>query len=101
MRKILFILTLALAPLVARAGTIVGTVHAEGKAEAGENAQGGKYDSRRYKFVEKVNYSELDGFIVFIDQEVTNAPPVKPKTLQVITQKDACFHPHVLPLLAG
>jgi plastocyanin len=85
----------------ANAGTIVGTVRAEGKAQAGESGQGGKYDSRKYKFVEKINYAELDGFIVFIDQDVTNAPSVKPKTLQVITQRDACFHPHVLPLPVG
>jgi plastocyanin len=98
------ILAALLTSLGASAGTIVGTVHAEAKPElaaAGKEGKAGKYDSRKFKFIEKIDYSELTDFVVFIDQPVTNAPLEKPKTLQIITQKDAVFSPHVLPVLAG
>ena len=99
-----FLLTtflLALAVLTASAGTIVGTVRAEGKTDAPDSARGGKYDSRKFKFVEKVDYTELTDFIVYIDQPVTNVPFSRAKTVQVVTQRDAIFRPHVLPVLAG
>lgn len=83
------------------AGTIVGTVRAESKLEEAGEGKSGKYDSRKFRFVEKIDYSELTDFVVYIDQAVTNIPPEKPKTLQVITQRDAVFRPHVLPILAG
>ena len=80
--------------------TIVGTVIARGPEQA-EGASGGKYESRKFKFVEKINYAELKDFIVYIDQPVTNAPPTAPKTVQVITQRDAVFRPRLLPVMAG
>jgi plastocyanin len=83
-------------------GTILGTVRAEGKAEVSDGGKGGgKYDSRKFKFVERVNYAELQDFVVHIEGKVTNAPPVRAKTFQIITQRDAVFRPHVLPLIAG
>jgi plastocyanin len=94
------ILLVLLAASTVTAGDIVGSVAAQG-SEASGAAAGGKYDSRKYKFLEKINYSELKDFIVFIDGPVTNAPPTVPKTLQVITQRDAIFRPHVLPVFAG
>lgn len=87
--------------LTAAAGTIIGTVRAEGRPELGESGKSGKYDSRKFKFVEKFDYPQLTDFVVYIDQPVTNAPAPAPKTLQVITQRDAVFRPHVLPVLAG
>lgn len=87
--------------VTASAGTIVGTVHAEGKPELGESSKGGKYDSRKFKFVERIDYSELKNFIIYIDQPVTNAPPEAAMTVQVVTQRDAVFRPHVLPVMAG
>src|SRR5437870_2803815 len=41
-----------------RAGSITGLVHAEGKREAEQQAGGGKYDSHKYKFAERIQYSE-------------------------------------------
>jgi plastocyanin len=76
-------------------------VRAEGKLQETPGAGGGKYDSRKFKFVERVNYSELQDFVVYIEGKVTNAPAYKPRTLQVITQRDAVFRPHVLPVVAG
>lgn len=101
MRSMLVIL-LAAVVLPMRGGTIVGTVSAEGKPEAAEaSGKGGKYDSRKFKFVERVDYGEMRDFVVFIDQKPagTVVPPAKP--VQVITQRDAIFRPHVLPVVAG
>jgi plastocyanin len=101
MRKILLLAVTATLAFNAQPGEIVGTIRAEGKPEAADSAKGGRYDSRKYKFVERVNYAELEDFLVFIDQKVTNAPATPPRTLQVITQRDAVFRPHVLPVVAG
>lgn len=101
MKLSLTILLGFLATLPAFAGTIIGTARAEAKAELGHSPKGGKYDSRKFKFVEKIDYSELTDFVVYIDQPVTNIPVAVPKTLQVITQRDAVFRPHVLPVLVG
>lgn len=98
-----FLLFLVLASTLApvRAGTITGTVRAEGKHGVPGEGTAGRYDSRKFKFVERVNYAELQDFIIHIDGKVTNAPPSRPKTLQIVTQRDATFRPHVLPLVAG
>jgi len=93
----------------AHGGTIIGTVRARGKegAEASATA-GGKYDSRQFKFVERVNYEEMHDFIIYIEGAV-GPPPIPPeKPAQVITtrnpsvtQKGAMFTPHVLPVVVG
>ena len=101
MHLIFTILFLSLVILASPAGTIIGTVRAEGKSEAAASTRGGKYDSRKFKFIEKIDYSELTDFIVYIDQSVTNLPVSAPKTVQVVTQRDAIFRPHILPVLAG
>lgn len=83
------------------AGTIVGTVQARGAQEESGDANGGAYASRRYKFVERVDYSQLRDFVVHVDQPFPGAtfnPPAKPAVIQ---QKDASFVPHVLPVLLG
>jgi plastocyanin len=92
---------LFVAALTARAGTIVGTVRAQGKQGADQGAGGGKYDSHKFKFVEKVDYDDLHDFIVYIDQPLAEktAPPAAP--MQMVVQKDASFSPHILPLLVG
>lgn len=102
----LFIFTCAVSfAALANAGVITGTVSAQGKAQAQGGAAGGKYDSRQYKFVEKVNYAELRDFVVFIEGPVTNAVAItntlKTVLTQKLTQKDATFQPHVLPIYAG
>jgi plastocyanin len=96
-----FTILALLTALTSAAGTIVGTVRAEGKPELADSAKGGKYDSRKFKFVEKIDYSELTDFVVYIDQPVTNTTSAALKTLQVITQRDAVFRPAVLPVVVG
>lgn len=92
-------------PYLANAGNITGTVRAEGKEGAGAESAGGKYSSRKFKFAERIDYSELCDFVVFIEGSLgTNAAPQK--TIQVVTtrkisQKGAVFSPHVLPVQVG
>jgi len=95
-----------LAVTQAMAGTITGTVHAEGKAGAAQDAQGGKYDSHQFKFVERVNYAEMHDFVVYIEGPIAGQKPVDPdKTARVVTQKvsqhKATFNPHILPVMVG
>jgi plastocyanin len=87
------------------AGTIVGTVNAQGKAGAGSDLVGGKYDSREFKFVERVNYAELRDFVVYLQGPLAEKPAPPEKPVQVltkrVTQKGAMFVPHVLPVVVG
>jgi plastocyanin len=95
---------LALQP--ACGGTITGTVHAEGKADADSGgAAGGAYASRKYSFVQTLDYSTLKDFIVYVD-DLTLTNTVAPTNVTAVTtskvaQKRAEFFPHVLPVLAG
>ncbi len=88
------------------AGDITGTVHAEPRAgtETAGGA-GGNYDSRKYKFVQRVDYSAMQDFVVSIEGTVgTNSAPntnVIAVTTSRVAQKAATFSPHVLPVLAG
>jgi plastocyanin len=102
----LFIAALAGAPSL-DAGTITGRVHAEGKAGVDDpNCAGGNYDSRAYKFVQRVDYAAMHEFVVYLEGPVA-APPsaLTSKTVQVVTkkvsQKKAQFVPHVLPVMQG
>ena len=89
----------------ASAGVITGTVRAEGKKGAEADALCGKYDSREFKFAERVNYAAMKDFVVYIEGPAgaKAEPPSQP--LQVVTrrvtQHGAMFTPHVLPVLAG
>ena len=85
--------------------TITGTVRAQGKAAAVSNGVEGKYESRQFKFVERVDYAAMREFVVYIEGAVTNSLPALPRTAEVATrkiaQKGAVFSPHVLPVMAG
>lgn len=82
------------------AGTIRGRVRAQARPEIQEDIEAGKYESRKYKFLERINYDELKDFIVYIDQPGLRSNQV-PNTLKVIIQKDGTFRPHILPVLVG
>ena len=95
-------LLLALAPGAGRAGTIRGTIRAEappGADRPGES--GGAYASRKWKFVEKIDYAHLTDFVVYIDQPVDEGNAAARSPQAVTTQKDASFEPHVLPVAVG
>jgi len=84
-----------------RAGDLSGIVRAHGKELPVHSPSSGLYESRKFKFVERVDYSHMEDFVVFIDQPMS-VKPVPPKLpVEVITQKDATFKPHVLPIVVG
>jgi plastocyanin len=92
---------LGLAPV--QAGTITGMVRATAPTPpvtAGSEGEG-NYESRRYKFVEKIDYEHLTDFVVYIDQPLREVTPRSPVAVAVTTQKDASFEPHVLPIAVG
>jgi plastocyanin len=84
----------------AGAGSITGSVSAKGKTVPGSEGGGGKYESRKYKFLEKVDYSRLQEFVVSLEGEFQEA--VSPSnTASVVVHKSGTFHPHVLPVQVG
>jgi plastocyanin len=89
----------ATSPLAA--GTITGTVHAKGAPDAAKGGSAGNYESRKFKFVERLDYDQLVDFVVYVDQPVAGAPFAPPAAPAVIQQKDATFVPRVLPVLVG
>lgn len=86
-----------------RAGSIVGSVRAVPPREGAEqSAGGGAYESRRYKYVEKIDYSKLRDFVIYIDEPAKGISPNEVGDHAVkTTQKDANFEPHVLPVVVG
>ncbi|HVS50994.1 MAG TPA: carboxypeptidase regulatory-like domain-containing protein [Opitutaceae bacterium] len=94
---------LFVAAALGRAGTIAGTVRGVPPAHADAPGAGGDaYESRRYKYVEKIDYDHLRDFVVYIDQELPAAAPATPTLATVTTtQRDANFDPHVLPVAVG
>lgn len=87
-----------LAGEIAVAGTISGTVVAVPPSPPAEGAAGNAYASRRYKFIERIDYDALTDFVVYIDQLVVPSPGLAP--LKVV-QHDGAFEPHVLPIVVG
>lgn len=88
----------------ALAGTLTGTVKAVPPSGGPPAAGGGDgaYDSRRYKFVEKVDYTRLRDFVIYFDQEMPAAKDAAaPIAIVTTTQKDANFDPHVLAVAKG
>lgn len=83
------------------AGTIVGTVRARSAQESSADAGGGAYASRRYKFIERLDYDQLRDFVIHVDQPFPGVTFTPPATAAVIRQKEASFEPHVLPVLVG
>ncbi len=94
-------LTCMLGMTGAYAGTINGVVHAQGPEAPPAGETTGAYASHRYKFAEKIDYSHLTDFVVYIDQPLAELKPRAPVALAVTTQKDASFEPHVLPVAVG
>jgi plastocyanin len=106
MKRRCILISFALINQLAGGGEITGTVHAESKAGADNGAAaGGAYASLKYKFAERVDYSAMRDFVVYIDGLTpTNTAPAT-NTLEVTTMKvaqhSAVFSPHVLPVMVG
>lgn len=73
---------------------------AKGK-ELPPEAAAGKYESRKAKFFEKLDYSRLRDFVVWLETTNTLNFPKPAEPVRIVVQKDAMFHPHVLPVLVG
>jgi plastocyanin len=83
------------------AGTITGRVHARGPAGVAASGESDdSYGSRRYKFLEKIDYEGLRNFVVSIDRVPMPANPESPPKA-VLTQRDGQFDPPVLPVVVG
>lgn len=88
------------------AGDITGSVRAEPKAgtELSPLATAAAYSSRKFKFVEKVDYADMKDFVVGIEGKAgTNSVSTNVVTVTTtrIAQKGAVFTPHILPVMAG
>jgi len=100
------LLAALLAAGTSQAGTISGLVRAQGKEGSEQDVASGKYESRKFKFAERINYADLHDFVVYIDQTPDQKPKPPAQPVQVITtkrvsQKGAIFSPHVLPVVVG
>ncbi len=83
-------------------GTISGLIGARGAPEtANESGGGGAYQSRRYKFAEKVDYDRLTDFVIYLDEPLTAVTPAGTVAAAITTQRNAIFDPHVLPVAVG
>ncbi len=101
MKALLSAMALAAFGANLQAGVLFGSVKAQPSAGMQERGgASGKYESRQFKFVETVKYDEIKDFVVYLDQPMAN-PTAKPAARDVITQKDAVFRPHVMPVLVG
>jgi len=107
MQQLVISLVAALAVTTsAKAGTIAGAVRAQPKEGTEDTAAGGKYDSRKFKFAERVDYAEMREFVVYIEgpagtNDIAPGRPVQVQTSRKINQKGAMFVPHVLPVMVG
>ena len=72
---------------------------ARGPAEA--PGGGDKYASRKFKFVERVEYDTLRDFVVSLEGPGPARPAGAAPVRQVVTQKGALFSPRVLAVAAG
>jgi plastocyanin len=105
MRIIFPAIILTLTGIVSVAGTITGKVSAHGKTIADDAAAAGAYASHKYKFVEKVDYSAMHDFVVYVEGSFgTNnvaSTNLEQVTTTRIAQEGAVFTPHVLPIVVG
>lgn len=80
-------------------GDLVGVVTAKPPAASAGGGGDGKYESRRYKFVERIDYAQLGDFVVYVESPVPESgPAAAPGT---VVQRNATFEPHVLPVARG
>jgi plastocyanin len=105
MRIIFSAIILSLASIASMAGTIMGNVSAQGKTNVDNAVGDGAYASRKYKFVEKMDYAAMHDFVVYIEGSFgTNSTPstnAATVTTTRVAQEGAVFSPHVLPIMVG
>jgi len=84
-------------------GRIVGVVRAESPPDADEAAGGGDaYQSRRYRFLDRIDYEQLRDFVVYIESPAPETiNPDRPRPTATVEQRNGAFIPRVLPITAG
>lgn len=92
----LFLLT----PL-ADAGSIVGSIKASAPSEESTDGSSGAYQSRRYKFLEQIDYDSLNDFVVSIHGIDQPAIDDAARPRASVAQQDGGFVPSILPIVAG
>jgi plastocyanin len=98
LRVALMLVVIVGATLPAVAGSLVGQVQARGPDDVA--AGGAAYQSRRLRFLEKIDYSELRDFVVHVTEVTVPVDTAKPPRATV-TQRDGAFVPRILPIVAG
>ena len=84
----------------AYAGDIVGRVRGQGK-QWNDAAPREKYDSRRFQFMERMDYGNLRDFIVYVDGPVPATQAPTGGVERVVTHSHGEFVPHVMPIMVG
>lgn len=82
------------------AGSIKGTIQAS-PPDNDEQSKGGAYQSRRYKFLDQVDYESLQDFVVSIDEIERPATDETGRPKASVAQRDGTFFPHVTAIVAG
>jgi plastocyanin len=105
MKIICSTIILSLTTMAVVAGTITGNVSAQGKTNADNTVGDGAYASRKYKFVEKVDYTAMQDFVVYVEGSfgTNSAPSTNAATVTTtrVAQEGAVFSPHILPVMVG
>jgi plastocyanin len=104
MRIIFSAIIFSLTAIASVAGTITGHVSAHGVTNVDDTAGDGAYASRKYKFVEKVDYAAMHDFVVYVEGPFTNrAASTNLATVATtrVAQQLATFSPHILPIMVG
>ena len=86
-----------------QAGGITGVVKASGRVNQGEGGGSGNYDSRKFKFVERIDYSAFRDFVISVHplQGGPRFPLSTNQPTKRVVQKDAQFVPHILAIQSG
>lgn len=83
-----------------RGGTLIGNIKAQVESSQSNDGKKSDYGSRRYKFLEKVDYSAFKDFVVSI-QDIEHRPISTELLRATVEQRNGTFVPHVLPIVAG
>jgi len=85
----------------ARAGSLSGKITVAPPSSNKGNADSGEYESRRYKFLEKVEYSKFGDFVVSIEGIDKPFSGEGPRPQAIVSQKNGAFSPRIVAIAAG
>lgn len=100
MKRSFSLCTLCLATSL-QAGSIKGTVQASPPEADESSASDGAYQSRRYKFLDQIDYDSLKDFVISIDEIEKHATEETGRPQASVAQRDGNFDPHITAVVAG